>query len=69
VGGAAQFNGAWVTLQIDIPNTYSCTLGVTTTAGCWWKIKYIISGQGNDTTTWSADIIGDPVHLVEEEAT
>jgi putative Flp pilus-assembly TadE/G-like protein len=66
--GTPLFNGAWVTLQIDIPTTYSCTLGVTTSAGCWWKIKYVISGQGNDTTTWSANIIGDPVHLVEEEA-
>jgi hypothetical protein len=67
VGGSAQFNGQWVTLQIDIPTNYSCTLGVVTSAGCWWKIKYVISGQGNDTTTWSANIIGDPVHLVEEE--
>ncbi|HEX2575334.1 MAG TPA: pilus assembly protein TadG-related protein [Aquihabitans sp.] len=64
VGGTARFNGAWVTLQIPIPTTYNCTLG--TLPGCWWRIKYVIDGQGNDTTTWAAQVIGDPVHLVEE---
>lgn len=64
--GSSKYNGAWVTLGIKIPNNYSCTLG--TVPGCWWKIKYIIDGQGNDTTTWAAQVIGDPVHLIEEDA-
>lgn len=63
-GGTARFNGQWVTIRIAIPTTYSCTMG--TIPGCWWKIRYIIDGQGNDTTTWSAQVVGDPVHLVEE---
>jgi len=62
--GNALFNGSWVTLDIPIPTNYSCTLG--TIPGCWWRIKYIIDGQGNDTTTWAAQVIGDPVHLIEE---
>ena len=66
VGGSSNYNGAWVTLGIKIPNNYTCTMG--TVPGCWWKIKYIIDGQGNDTTTWAAQVIGDPVHLVEEDA-
>jgi hypothetical protein len=66
VNGSSRYNGAWVTLGIKIPNNYSCTLG--TVPGCWWKIRYIIDGQGNDTTTWAAQVIGDPVHLVEEDA-
>lgn len=65
-GGSSNYNGAWVTLGIKIPNNYSCTMG--TVPGCWWKIKYIIDGQGNDTTTWAAQVIGDPVHLIEEDA-
>lgn len=65
-GGNSNYNGAWVTLGIKIPNNYSCTMG--TVPGCWWKIKYIIDGQGNDTTTWAAQVIGDPVHLIEEDA-
>ena len=64
VGGSAKFNGSWVTLDIQIPTTYACTLG--TIPGCWWKIKYIINGQANDTTTWAAQVIGDPVHLIQE---
>lgn len=62
--GSARYNGAWVTLQIQVPTTYSCTLG--TVPGCWWKIRYRMSAQANDTTTWAAQIIGDPVHLVED---
>ena len=63
-GGSAKFNGYWVSVDIPIPNTYSCTMGTTGTSSCWWKINYIINGQANDTTTWSAQVIGDPVHLV-----
>jgi len=62
----ARYNGLWVTLQLSIPTTYTCTMG--TIPGCWWKIRYEISGQASDTTTWAANVIGDPVHLVEEEA-
>lgn len=62
--GSAKYNGSWVTLDIQIPSTYTCTMG--TVPGCWWKIQYIINGQANDTTTWSAQVIGDPVHLVQE---
>lgn len=64
VGGSAKYNGKWVNLDIPIPNNYTCTLGAL--PGCWWKIRYVINGQANDTTTWSAEVIGDPVHLVEE---
>ena len=32
----------------------------------WWQIRYTFSGTVTDRTTWSARIIGDPVHLVEE---
>lgn len=63
-GGSSRFNGEWVTVDIPIPTTYTCTLG--TVPGCWWRIKYVIDGQGNDTTTWAAQVIGDPVHLIEE---
>ena len=66
--GGAKYNGSWVQLQIKIPNSYTCTPGLTTTAGCWWKIRYEIGGTATDTTTWAAQIVGDPVHLVEEEA-
>ena len=63
VGGQAKFDGSWVTLLITIPNNYTCT--PDTIPGCWWKMQYEITGQANDTTTWAARVIGDPVHLVE----
>lgn len=63
VGGESKFNGYWVKLLISIPNDYACDEDAI--PGCWWKMQYDIEGQGNDTTTWSARVIGDPVHLVE----
>lgn len=62
--GGPKFDGLWVTLQIKIPTDYTCQMG--TIPGCWWKIQYAIDGQATDTTTWAAQITGDPVHLVEE---
>lgn len=59
--GTAIFQGLWVDIDIALPTVYSCTLG--TLPGCWWKINYQFGGQPNDRTTWSAQIIGDPVHL------
>lgn len=64
VGGVPTYNGKWVNLGLPIPNDSTCTLGAL--PGYWWKIRYVINGQANDTTTWSAEVIGDPVHLVEE---
>lgn len=36
----------------------------------WWKIEYTFASDRGvtDRTTWSARVIGDPVHLLEEEA-
>lgn len=49
-------NGRWIKFEIDIPADYECT-------DCWWSIAY--GGDStNDTTTWSARIIGNPIHLV-----
>lgn len=62
--GGAKFDGSEVTLLVPIDNSYTCTTGAL--PGCWWKIRYEIGGQATDTTTWSASIIGDPIHLVEE---
>ncbi len=61
-----QFNGCWLTMDVPIPPTYDPSVG---SAG-WWKIQYSMintqSGQGtsNDVTTWTAQILGNPVHLI-----
>ena len=59
-----QFNGCWLTLNVPIPTTYNGD------QQGWWKITYSMvntqSGQGtsNDVTTWTAQILGNPVHLI-----
>ena len=58
------FNGQWLDIDISLPGNYACSLG--TLPGCWWKINYEFGGQPYDRTVWSAQIIGDPVHLVRD---
>lgn len=64
--GSNVFNGKWLDIQVFVPTAYVCT-------DCWWKVLYefqnVSSGASpNDRTVWSARVVGDPVHLVEEEA-
>ena len=59
----ANYNGKLTQANIAIPSNYTCT--TTDPLGCWFKINLTIKGQPTDTTTWSANILGDPVHLIE----
>jgi hypothetical protein len=69
LGGCAlhsdgSFNGRWVIVNVPIPSGYTCDTSSST--GCWVGIRYdYSSGTVQDTTTWSASILGDPVRLVE----
>ncbi len=56
----ASMNNCWMTVDVVIPSTY------TAPQSGWWQIRYAMSGTGtsNDTTTWTAHILGNPVHLV-----
>jgi hypothetical protein len=56
-GGVNDYNGDWVQLTSILPPTYSCT-------DCWWRITYDFVGGVQDTTTWKAYMIGNPIHLV-----
>ena len=57
--------GKWQTISVPIPSNYTCNDSLAT--GCWVKLKYAYGAgnQPNDTTSWSANIEGDPVRLVE----
>lgn len=57
VGGVAQFNSHWITMQIDIPTSYSCS------SDCYWKVDADLN-VSHDRTTWTAKVIGNPVRLV-----
>jgi len=52
-----EYNGRWIKFEMDLPTTYSC-------ANCWWKMNYDYPSGVNDTTTWRAFIVGNPIHLV-----
>jgi len=61
---STNYNGRVVTVQIPLPDNYSCNAG--SDVGCWFRVNLDFAG-GNpaDTTTWSARVRGDPVRLVE----
>lgn len=63
--GGGLFDGDWLDIDVALPANYACTLG--SLPGCWWKINYEFpTGTPTDRTTWSAQIIGDPVHLTRD---
>jgi hypothetical protein len=61
---SANYNGRVVTVQIPLPDDYSCNAG--SDLGCWFRVNLNFGGGApRDTTTWSARVRGDPVRLVE----
>lgn len=59
----SKFNGKRVEITISL------TGYAPPANNSWWKIHYEFAGDDSgvhDRTTWSARVIGDPVHLVEE---
>ncbi len=77
-----KFNDRMVNIKVNVPSTYGCDPTIVATCvelatlpnGGWWKIKYIPSkdGSGNykpmtDRSTWTVELLGEPVHLVLDE--
>jgi hypothetical protein len=62
VAGASgsSYNNTWIEITIPLPSTYGSG-GLW--QGGWWQVQYNVS-QGNDTTTWSVNVNGNPVHLM-----
>jgi len=63
--GNPSYNGQWVTWELPIPNDYTCN--ASDPLGCWTKLQFIYPNgtSVNDTTTWSAYILGEPVRLIQ----
>ena len=59
------FNGQWVSYQVPIPANYTCDY--TEANGCWTRVNFQFPNLTSvqDTTTWTAQIAGDPVRLVQ----
>jgi hypothetical protein len=56
-------NGDSIAAVIDIPVGYTCN--VASAFGCWVTAELTFNGTPSDTTTWSAEVTGDPIRLVE----
>ena len=56
----SSFNNTWIEITIPLSSTYGSG-GLW--QGGWWQVQYNVSA-GNDTTTWSVNVNGNPVHLV-----
>ena len=61
--GTALFNGSRLTIDFSLPLGYTCA------ADCWWKVQYNYTAAAHDRTTWTASILGDPVHLIRADGT
>lgn len=64
------YNGQRVQVRVPIPDTYTCgtVSGSTRVIGrgdCWVRLRFNWSSSVQDTTTWRASILGDPVRLTE----
>jgi len=61
---APRFNSQWVTEQISIPANSTCDSADS--SGCWTCINVgFRDANVYDTTTWTAEIAGDAVRLVQ----
>ena len=53
-----RYNGMWLSIVVSIPDSYSCT------SDCFWQVRYNVSGNPTDRTTWKVNVVGNPVRLV-----
>ena len=57
------YNERIVTVDIPVPSNCSCNPSIATE--CWITVQANFPGAVNDTATWSAAILGNPIRLVE----
>ena len=55
-----RFNGELLTITVPIADSYTYT-GLA----CWYKFKYVYTGDVNDTSTWTVYVVGNPIRIVE----
>ncbi len=60
---SANFNGQWIQVRIPIPSSYSCAYNDA--LGCWLRVNFAFPAAVSDTTTWTAQLTGDPVRLIQ----
>ena len=62
-GSPNGYQGKLQTLRIAIPADYQCN--EASQFGCWFKIRFQYPSGTHDATTWSTDLVGQPVRLVQ----
>jgi Flp pilus assembly protein TadG len=65
VSSGAGWDGQWTTYEIPIPATYDCD--DTSPTGCWTRLRFTYppGTTVNDTTSWVAYVLGEPVRLIQ----
>jgi hypothetical protein len=53
-----------MTVDVPLPTDYRCD--VASPRGCWIRVKVSFPGGVCDFTTWSAQVNGNPVGLIEQ---
>ena len=65
-GGTNNNQGRTGTMTVPIPTGYECTsFGTPAPRECWFRVAFTIGSGANEDTTWSANLNGDPVRLVQ----
>lgn len=64
LSSTSKYSDRNVSAFVKLPANYTSLYGTKT----WWKIRYTTtSGTVTDRTTWTVNILGNPVHLVAEK--
>lgn len=63
VSSATGWNGTKQHLLVPIPSSYACNAAQA--GGCWFRVAVSFPTAVHDVTTWTAEIVGDPVRLVK----
>lgn len=61
-GSTSKYSDRMMILTVQLPTNYTTVYGTKQ----WWKIRYNVGTSPTDRTTWSVNILGDPVHLVND---
>jgi hypothetical protein len=62
VHSTSKYSDRFLTLDIPLPANYSSP---AVYGNKWWKVQYTVGSTPTDRTTWSVNIVGDPVHLLQ----
>ncbi|MCP4304650.1 MAG: hypothetical protein GY788_07205 [bacterium] len=56
---ASDYDNKWLDLKFDIPGDYTCSGD-----DCWIHVSYAVATDITDRTVWTAQVNGQPIHLV-----